>query len=670
MEVDSLPQRRGAAVKPGNRVIALSAVLLCALTAGPSYADSPIRRVALVMGANGGGDGRARLRYAASDARSFASVLIELGGVGESDLVLLMDPGIAAFRGAARRVQDFAASANASGQRCEFVLYYSGHSDDVGLLLGKERLPYTELRSTIDKVPAAVRVAILDSCSSGSLTRSKGGAARPAFLFDASSDMKGHAYITSSSAEEAAQESDRIGASYFTYHLISALRGAADARGEGRVTLNDAYAYAFRQTLSSTENTKYGPQHAAYEINLTGSGDLVFTDLRSSRAGLRLSEDISGKLYLRDERGRLAVELDKVEGRLMEIGLSLGKYTVVLVDRDERSQADVVVSANGKAALAKADFKSFAVVPTVARGIEVRAVEVAPAAAPLASASIAGFPVSLGMVFLPDFSRGIYFSEEDKIVSLNLLWGGARDIHGFQFAGLLNADSGGMSGFQMAGLVNTVKGKVGGAQFAPIVNIASEGFDGAQLFGVVNIAGGRSRGAQIGVVNIASSVTGVQIGLVNISERIYGVPIGLVNIEKDGIYSPQMWTESASLFRVGLAVGTRVFYTIASVGFEIGETAQSPSVSLGTGARLTIGPFFGDLDVSWRELFGYAGNLDFSRPSARLEARFIAGFPAKGPGLIVGLSLEGYMPYLSRENDGAPVSEFRVAPRLLVGAKL
>ena len=59
-------------------------------------------------------------------------------------------------------------------------------------------------------MPAAVRVVILDSCSSGSLTRTKGGSAKPAFRYDASFDMEGHAYITSSSAEEAAQESDRI----------------------------------------------------------------------------------------------------------------------------------------------------------------------------------------------------------------------------------------------------------------------------------------------------------------------------------------------------------------------------------------------------------------------------------------------------------------------------
>jgi hypothetical protein len=49
--------------------------------------------------------------------------------------------------------------------------------------------------------------------------------------------MRGHAFLTSSAASEVAQESDRIRASYFTYYLVSGLRGAADVTGEGKVTL-------------------------------------------------------------------------------------------------------------------------------------------------------------------------------------------------------------------------------------------------------------------------------------------------------------------------------------------------------------------------------------------------------------------------------------------------
>jgi hypothetical protein len=157
---------------------------------------------------------------------------------------------------------------------------------------------------------------------------------------------------------------------------------------------------------------------------------------------------------------------------------------------------------------------------------------------------------------------------------------------------------------------------------------------------------------------------------VNISDRLDGAAIGLVNIERGGVASPQLWTENASSVRAGYALGTRIIYTIASIGFDLGTQPQSPSASLGMGGRLTVGPFFGDLDLSWREIFGGAGTLDFSRPQARLEARALAGFPGKGAGLIVGCALEAYVPGLSREDDGSQVAAFRVEPRILVGAKL
>jgi uncharacterized caspase-like protein len=61
--------------------------------------------------------------------------------------------------------------------------------------------------------------------------------------------MRGYAFLTSSSPDEVAQESDHIGASFFTHYLVSGLRGAADVTGEGKVTLNEAYQFAFNETL-------------------------------------------------------------------------------------------------------------------------------------------------------------------------------------------------------------------------------------------------------------------------------------------------------------------------------------------------------------------------------------------------------------------------------------
>jgi hypothetical protein len=650
--------RPAASLRAALLLAALSACApgLAAAAEGPA----PTRRLALVMGANSGGEGRARLRYAVSDAKSFASLLTELGGVRDEDLVLLLEPGLSSFRAAAERLRARAAAAGEAGQRCELMLYYSGHSDEEGLLLGKERLGYSELRASIERVPSAVRVAILDSCSSGSLTRAKGGSSRPAFLYDASAEMEGHAYITSSSEAEAAQESDRIGGSFFTHYLLSALRGAADLRGEGKVTLNEAYAYAFRETLASTENTQYGPQHPAYEISLTGSGDLVFTDLRSSRSGLALAEALSGALFIRDAKGKLAVELDKAAGDRMDIGLPPGRYSASLIKGSDRSQAEFLVPAAGRASLAPADFRAAAPEAAVARG--------AAEGGGSPGAGLAGFPLSFDAILLPDLSRGVFSSEEDKVVSFSALWGQARGVRGAQFATLMNADSGDTRGFLFAGLANAVKGRAGGVQFAPIANVALGGFGGLQLSGLANVSGGRGVGAQVGLVNVADRVVGAQVGLVNVARRIDGVAIGLVSIEEGGVFMPQLWTENASALRAGLAFGTRIVYTLVSAGVDVGASgAERPRFGLGIGGRLTLGPFFGDLDLSWNNVCGIPG---LAYPAPRLGLRALAGFPAGKPGLLLGCALEGFVPGLSREDDGSATTSFRVEPRFLAGLKL
>src|SRR4029077_1469783 len=105
-----------------------------------------------------------------------------------------------------RRVTDAKRIAG-SGGRTEVLLYYSGHADEKGLLFGDDRYSYRTLRDRLDLIPADVRIAVLEAASPGAFTRIKSGRPRPAFLVDESSDMRGHAFLTSSSESEAAQES-------------------------------------------------------------------------------------------------------------------------------------------------------------------------------------------------------------------------------------------------------------------------------------------------------------------------------------------------------------------------------------------------------------------------------------------------------------------------------
>ncbi len=279
-----------------------------------------------------------------------------------------MNPTLQKFADGLARVRQFIRAPREMDERRELIIYYSGHSDDDGLILGTERVTWDSLRQDIGDIPADVKIAIIDSCSSGSLTRAKGGVPRPAFLFDVSSDMTGHAYVTSASAEEAAQESDRIGGSFFTHFLISGLRGAADRVGDGLVTLEEAYTYAYQETLASTEKTQYGPQHPAWEIELSGSGSIVMTDLRTSAARLTVADDVTGRVYIRDSDGNLAVELNKQYGQPVEIGLEPGTYSIVLDSKSGRLGGEVRLTSRQPATLTLAQLKPVDVEKATARG--------------------------------------------------------------------------------------------------------------------------------------------------------------------------------------------------------------------------------------------------------------------------------------------------------------
>jgi hypothetical protein len=503
-----------------TRRLALLAAAALLLAAALGAQQTPLRRFALIAGVNDGGYDRVRLRYAVSDARTFTAVMETLGGLEPRDRLLLVDPDYGEFQDGLRRIQQMIDAAAAGGGRTELLVYYSGHSDEQGLLLGRERYPYSRLRREISAIAADVRITILDSCSSGTITRAKGGVSRPAFLLDTASDTRGYAFLTSSSADEVAQESDRIGGSYFTHFLVSGLRGAADSSSDNLVTLNEAYHYAFTETMASTESTRYGPQHPAYDINLSGTGDLVLTDLRSTSGLLSLDAPLAGRLYIRDRRDLLVAEINKREGEKINLGLDPGLYTVRLATPEETYETRVRVEAGHAAAVSRSDLRRIGREATTGRG------DAEPAEP--ASAAYRRQPVHFGI--MPGVSAdGLFASRDAHRVSLNLLMGHAASIgllqasgianlvadelSGVQIAGIGNAVGQNMAAFQLSGLFNYVGRDAGYAQWAGVLNITRGRFAGGQATGAVNLTLGGLSGAQVsGLAGLSGEdVTGVQV---------------------------------------------------------------------------------------------------------------------------------------------------------------
>lgn len=263
------------------------ATALCALVGVVVCVGAEARaapgRYAIVVGDNEGDRDEVQLRYAALDANRIAEVLRAAGGFFPENVSVLTSVTSDDLRrtliGLNARLRQ-----SPTGGTMLFI-FYSGHADAEALHLRGTRISLTELRDLVAGSAADARVLVVDSCRSGTLTRVKGGRPGPNFDIhvDASGLPKGLAILTSSAAGEDAQESDQLNASVFTHHLISALMGAADRDGDGRVTIDEAFAYASERTLTSTAGTFAGPQHPTYRLEIGGRDDLALTWPGASR---------------------------------------------------------------------------------------------------------------------------------------------------------------------------------------------------------------------------------------------------------------------------------------------------------------------------------------------------------------------------------------------------
>jgi Caspase domain len=521
-----------------------------------------LRRFALMIGVNDGGATRARLRYATSDAHSMARVLENLGGVAPADLVFVAEPSRAATLQGFAQVEALMRAGQVPGVRRELLVYYSGHSDEEGLMLGNDRLSYDELRARIKQLPAELRVAILDSCASGAFTRHKGGVRRPPFLVDASADMRGHAFLTSSAANEVAQESDRIAASFFTHFLVSGLRGAADVNQDHRVTLQEAYQFASQETLARTERTRGGPQHAAYEFDLSGTGDMVVTDVRTTQAGLVLTPELSGRITVRESGGALVAELRKPAGNTIELGVEAGSYVIAMEGRGTIFEASATLVSGQRTELGRLAFHPGKPAEiAVARGDA--PADADPALAVTGAAALPRERVSTKLEIVPRpsdertdvtaFSFGLVGDRAARLdgFQLGLGWTQAdQRMHGLQLAIGATMAGGDVEGLQLANGVTYAEGRFRGAQLAGLVSLSRGDARGLQISGITSLADGWLGGVQIsgvvsgarhmkglqvaGVVNSAESMRGLQLGTVNLAEESRGMQLGVVNVTDDG----------------------------------------------------------------------------------------------------------------------------------------
>lgn len=348
-------------------------VMIGILAAG-AIAHASTKRIAVVVGANAGNDDRAPLHFAELDADKFARVLGELGGVEPADLFVLQGKPLAALSETFALVkQQITGFRREPDTRVVMIFYFSGHSDGEALEFGRDRLTFAELRHWLAALGSDVRVVLVDSCKSGALLQAKGGRPGPGFQIRMTDELAstGEALLTSSAADEVALESREISGSFFTHHLISGLRGAADASGDGRVTLAEAYQYAYAHTVKTTGETTIGTQHPRYDYRLSGQGELVLSELGRRTATLELPGGFEHILVIELARaqvmaevtsdthvriavrsGRYAIHASR-DGKLFAAQVAVADDTPRIVGKDELSPSPVAVTTR-KGAVANA----------------------------------------------------------------------------------------------------------------------------------------------------------------------------------------------------------------------------------------------------------------------------------------------------------------------------
>ncbi|MBE2251540.1 MAG: caspase family protein [Myxococcus sp.] len=306
------------------------------LSATPALAGA--RRLAIVFGHNGGQGERLALRYAEADAARVARVLVEAGRVEPAHLRLLQGRPLAELFAAL----EWARAQVRADPQTLLLVYLSSHATAAdGLLPGSEQLTWKDLKRRVTATGAGARVTIVDACQSAGLIEAAARAA-PTFTLEAEDRLtvEGDAFITSSASQEPSLEAGQLRGSVFTQHLVAALRGAGDVSGDGQVSLDEAYRYAYERTATGESG-----QHPGLAVRLSGYGELVVSQVTDDGPGLIVPPSVE-RLVVRDPRTR-DVLLSAVRPAGARLRVPAGSWLVELEREGKRKEGRLEVPARG-----------------------------------------------------------------------------------------------------------------------------------------------------------------------------------------------------------------------------------------------------------------------------------------------------------------------------------
>ncbi len=185
------------------------------------------------------------------------------------------------------------------------VLYFSGHGikDELGSLYlafktqsahvcGATAIKSDYIREAMDQSRSKRQVLILDCCNSGAFppgTKAElGGSMGMTKAFQG----YGRFVLTASDATQFAWEGDQVIGetenSLFTHFLVKGLKGEADSDGDGKITVDELYDYAYDQISRVTPNQTPTKSAAKVEGEIVLRQNMRMEEIKP----IALSEDL------------------------------------------------------------------------------------------------------------------------------------------------------------------------------------------------------------------------------------------------------------------------------------------------------------------------------------------------------------------------------------------
>lgn len=309
-----------------TRAVQAGALALALVLCGAARAEGPVR-VLVAIGNNLGDPSDAPLTWAEADAQRVASLFVDFGDVAPQRAKVLLGQKADAVREALAEAKGRVDELANDGHDVVLLVYVSAHAQSGVLHLGGTHLPLDDVRRFLSDSKARLKVGVVDACDSGVLARKKGGAPGPEFEVGLTAgDVRGLALITSSGPAEASQEWASLKGSLFTHHLLTGLRGDADTDDDGQVTLGEVYAYAFRRTVQGAAR---GGQHPAFDLDVSGTGELALSAPKRGRSAVVLPASASGEYVISSQpRPDVVAEVMKEPGKPLRLAVPPGRYLV------------------------------------------------------------------------------------------------------------------------------------------------------------------------------------------------------------------------------------------------------------------------------------------------------------------------------------------------------